>query len=136
MVSEPGERLMELVFLALDHGVDSVRNSGPLIPFLLTEGDKKDLQRFVTERLEEGVARAQEAASSLDADTQAYAIAHDGYITVEGARYDAILVEAAERGSPTGFLFAQRYKPKKGIFSNLKTIGNALFLGEAEQRFQ
>lgn len=133
--SEPTENLMELVFLALDHGIDSVRSGSPLIPFFMTEGDEKKLQRFAAERLEEGVAKAQEAASSLDAATQAYAIAHDGYITVEGTKYDAILVEAAERGSPTGFVFAQRCRPKKGLFRGLKTIGNVALLGEAEQRF-
>ena len=129
------KNLMELVFLALEPRIDSVRSGGPLIPFLITEGDEKKLQRFAAERLEEGVAEAQAAASSLDAATQAYAIAHDGYITVEGTKYDAILVEAAERGSPTGFVFAQRYRPKKGLFRGLKTIGNAASLGEAEQRF-
>lgn len=135
-MNQPSESLAALMFLALDHGVDSVRGGGPLIPFLMTEGREKKLQRFVTERIEQGLAKAQQAASSLNATTSSYAIAYDGYITVEGAKYDAIMVEAAERGATTGFLFAQRYKPKKGFFSRFKTIGNAAFLGEATQRFE
>ena len=133
---QPSEKLMGLIFVALDHGVDSVRGGGPLVPFLMTEGREKKLHRFVTERLEEGLAKAQEAASSLDATTSSYAIAYDGYVTLEGAKYDAVLVEAGERGAATGFLFAQRYKPTKGLFSRFRTVGNAALLGEAEQRLK
>jgi len=134
-MGEPSVSLMELIFLALEHGLDSVRGGGPLAPFLVTDGRERNLERFVTERLEDGLARAQEFASSLDAATTAYAIAYDGYVTVEGTKYDAILVEAAERGSPTGFLFAQPYKPKKGFLSRFKIIGDTVFLGEAGKRF-
>ena len=85
---------MELVFFALDHGINSIRGGGPLIPFLITQGRERNLMRFVTERLEYGVKKAQEAAASLDATINQYAIAYDGYLTIEGTKYDAILVEA------------------------------------------
>ena len=50
------EEFADLVFFALDHGVDSVRaSSGPLIPFVVVEQDgKRELHRFATQRLEEG----------------------------------------------------------------------------------
>jgi hypothetical protein len=132
---EPSESLMELIFLALDHGIDCVKEEGSLIAFLIEESQDRTLHRFVTDRIEAGLVKAQQFAGSLDANTKKYAIGYDGYITIEGTKYDAILVEAAERGAPTGFRFAQRYRPKKGLFSRFKIIGNAAFLGEAEQRF-
>jgi hypothetical protein len=131
------EKFADLVFLALDHAVDSVRTSGgPLIPFLLVEQDgKRDLQRFVTERLEEGPQRAREAVAALPQSATAYAIAYDGFITVEGTKFDAILVEASERGRPAGVRMAQRYTPKKFLRS-FHTIGNPVLLGECESLLQ
>ena len=132
---EPSEKLMELIFFALDHGMNCVRESTTLIPFLVTQGEERNLERFVTERIEDGLTKAQKAASTLDTTINQYAIVYDGYITIESTKYDAIFVEAAERGVQTGFRFAQRYSSKKGLPSRFKTIGNAVFLGEAEQRF-
>jgi hypothetical protein len=127
------EKFADLVFLALDHGVDSVRGSGgPLTPFVVVEQDgKRELHRFATERLEEGQQRAREAIAALPPSATAYAMAYDGYITVQGTKFDAILVEASERGRPTGVRMAQRYTPKKFLRS-FQTIGNPALLGECE----
>jgi hypothetical protein len=127
------EKFADLVFLALDHGVDSVRASGgPLTPFIVVEQDgKRELHRFATERLEEGQQRAREAVAALPPSATAYALAYDGYITVQGTKFDAILVEASERGRPAGVRMAQRYTPKKFLRS-FQTVGNPALLGECE----
>lgn len=136
-MNEPNPKLMDVIFLALDHGVDSVRASdGPLTPFAVTEGSKRELTRFAAEQLEEAVARARAFVAQASLETSFYAIAHDGYITVEGQKFDAILVEGGERGTPKALLFAQRYAPKKGFFGKFKTLGNAAFIGEAENRLK
>ena len=124
---------MELVFVALDHGIDSVTEGGPLIPFALTEtGDGRDLTRFATETLEEGQARARDHVRAAGADRAA--IAYDGYLTVEGDRNDAIFVQAQERGESDSVLFAQRYRPG-GRFKKFTTIGNAAFVERGESLF-
>jgi hypothetical protein len=127
------EMFADLVFFALDHGVDSVRaGGGPLTPFVVVEQDgKRELHRIVTERLEEGPRRAKEAVAGLPSSATAYAVAYDGYITLEGTRFDAVLVEASERGRPAGVRMAQRYAPKK-LFRRFKTVGNPALLGECE----
>jgi hypothetical protein len=127
------EKFADLVFLALDHGVDSVRASGgPLIPFIVVEKDgKRAIHRFVTKRLEEGPQRAREAIAALPPNAGAYALAYDGYITVQGTKFDTILVEASERGRPTGVRMAQRYAPKK-LLRSFQTVGNPALLGECE----
>ena len=124
---------MELVFVALDHGIDSVTEGGPLIPFALTEtSDGRDLSRFATETLEEGQARARDHVRAAGADRAA--IAYDGYLTVEGDRNDAIFVEAQERGEGYSVMFAQRYRPG-GRFKKFTTIGNAAFVERGESLF-
>ena len=130
---EMSQEFADLVFLALDHGVDSVRESGgPLIPFVMfVNNDELMLQRFATERLEEGPEQAREAIAALPASVMAYALAYDGYITIEGTKFDAILVEASERGRPAGVRMAQRYSIKKSLQS-FQTVGNPALLGKCE----
>jgi len=124
------EELIELVFAALDHGIDSVREGGPLIPFVLAESaEGRDLTRFASETLEEGHAQARRHAGSSGADR--VAVAYDGYLTVEGERSDAVFVEAQERGTEASVVFAQRYRPG-GRLRRFSTIGNAAFAGDGE----
>lgn len=124
------EELVDVVFAALDHGIDSVRDGGPLIPFVLAEDPEgRSLTRFAAETLEEGQAQAREHAGSSDAAR--IAIAFDGYLTVEGERSDAILVEAQERGTDSSVIFAQRYRPG-GRLRKFSTVGNAAFTGRGE----
>ena len=52
------DELMDLVFAALDHGIDSVRGGAPLTPFVIKEDAAgRSLARFVAATLEEGQAR-------------------------------------------------------------------------------
>jgi hypothetical protein len=133
---EMSQQFADLVFLALDHGVESVREGGPLIPFIIFErSGERTLERFVAELLEQGEAHARQALANLPAEVTAYAFAYDGYLTVEGTRTDAIYVEASERGRAAGVRLAQRYTPKEGSRS-LQTIGNAAFVGEIETQFK
>ena len=56
MGNEYSQELIDLAFAALDHGIDSVREGGPLIPFVMSEtGSERTLTRFAAEMLEEGL---------------------------------------------------------------------------------
>ena len=130
---EASDELMEVVFAALDHGIDSVREGGPLIPFVLEEAEEgRSLARFAAERLEEGVEQARAHASASRSDR--LAVAWGGYLTVEGERSDAIFVEAQERGTPASLIFAQRYRPG-GRLRRFDVVGNAAFAGPGEGLF-
>ena len=130
---EMSQPFADLVFLALDHGVESVRSSGgPLTPFVVFEQNgKRELHRFAAERLEEGQQRARDAVAASSPSITAYALAYDGFITIQGTKFDAILVEASERDRPLGVRMAQRYTPKKFLRS-FQTVGNPALLGECE----
>jgi hypothetical protein len=132
---QPTPELFELIRFALDHGIESVKGSGPLIPFLLSTGTgRPTLQRFVADSLDRSREMVQEAADKLAADVERYAIAIDGYLRSEtGERQDAILVEAGQRGEPRAFLFAQRYQPKD-VTQDLQVLGEPALVGESENR--
>ena len=41
---KPSDSLMDLIFLALDHGIDSVREGGgPLVAFMIKQGEERVL---------------------------------------------------------------------------------------------
>lgn len=93
------------MFIGLDHGIESVKASvtGPLIPFTMTEinGERK-LNRLVTDRLEDGL---NEGVKCLKADTLSdYSIiAYDGFLTVDGQKYDAVFVMGFDRKDEIGY---------------------------------
>jgi hypothetical protein len=85
----------------------------------------------VADSLEDSQQHARKAIAELPSTATSYAMAYDGYITIAGTKFDAILVEASERGRPAGVRLAQRYTPKKFLRS-FQTVGNPVLLGECE----
>ena len=85
---EMSKKFADLVFLALDHGVESIRDgNGPLIPFVIFEQDgKRELHRYAAERLEDCARHAREAIASLPSNVTAYAFAYDGFSSQFRAR--------------------------------------------------
>jgi hypothetical protein len=129
---EASEMLLSLMFAALDHGIDSVRLGGPLIPFVMIQrGEERGLTRFVSELLEDAVAEARKYIAENAATLQAYALTVDGYFTINEHKFDAILVEGEERGSGFALQFAQRYTPFDGD-TPLETIGNAAYISKLD----
>lgn len=125
-MSETSVEMNDLMFAALDHAVASIEEAGPLVPFAMTinKGGDKKLTRFALELLEQGLEAAQAHIHGEKDNIKAYAIAWDGFITIEGNKWDCVLVEAGELGTEQGVLLAQRYE-KKGLFKEKNLpVGN------------
>ena len=122
------EELIDLIFMGADHGIDSMKVSKTLIPFIITgtEG-KREIERFVTERIEDGKKKAEAQLKNQKVKPDRVIIVYDGYITVENKKYDAIIVKGFVKSQKQGYILAQRYKPKS-FLKPLKTIGNLAFL--------
>jgi hypothetical protein len=101
---------------AVEYALGSIEDmQGPLIPFTFVLDANADLRerklvltRFASETLEEGLAAAQ-ASIVPSADTSMYAIAWDGYATVDKVKYDAVLIETGESGKEDAAVHAQPY---------------------------
>lgn len=128
---QPSEELVNVIFEALDHGLGSIDNgAGPLVPFLLKETDGKgEIHRFVTERLEDGVAEARKAAREAVRSADFVTIAWDGYLRTDGGntKEDAIFVAAADSSEGPTFTFCQRYK-YKADGKTLELVGNPAYV--------
>ena len=116
-VSETSIEMNDLMFAALDHAVASIEESGPLVPFTmtLTKVGEKKLTRFALDLLEQGLEAARTHVRLEKVNIQAYAIAWDGFVTIDGKKWDCVLVEAGEQSNDQGVLLAQRYE-KRGFF--------------------
>ena len=132
---EASRELGDLLFFAVDHGVESIRDGGPLIPFVVVEiGGERRLTRFAAERLEEGVAQAAAFANAQLREVDRCALAWDGYITIPGdERRDAIYVEGTERGRTNSVVLGQRYLPRRRL-RKFTTIGNPALLQDSPRR--
>lgn len=111
--SGPSPEVEALASFALTHAVRSiVPEGGPLVPFCLLEGADggRSLNRFVGD-LGESVERAREHVRTSGAVRAA--VAWDGYLTVDGVRGDALLVEASDAGR-SSVVLAQRYSAVPG----------------------
>ena len=125
------DQLTDLAFAALDHGIESVRDGGPLIPFVMTEGaDGRSLRRFAAVSLEQALGEAVVYVRARRDETGTrHALAYDGYLTVDGSRSDAIYVEAVEPGGTEVMVLAQRYRPKRAL-RKFETIGRPALVPE------
>lgn len=137
---DPSESFADLFFTAIDHGFRSIEDgSDPLIPFTLTVSTdgRRALQRYYTGELQESVAQAQASITPDLPDVIMYAIAWDGYVTIDGERTDAIFVEAGEASDPRGVLFVQRYRHvRKGLLRKkaCERIGNPALIDHPPSR--
>jgi hypothetical protein len=100
---------MDVAFLALDHGVAIVADGAQLSPFaVVEEGKERTLVRAHDDKLDGGLAWLRQHIRDRS-ELERAAVAFDGFLTVDGRRAEAVLVEASERGSEW-LVLAQRYE--------------------------
>jgi hypothetical protein len=131
MGNEYSQELIDLAFAALDHGIDSVRESGgPLIPFVMKEsGADRSVDRFASDLLEEAVAQAIAHVQAVRGQPGTrHVLAYDGFLTLPtGERFDAIYAEGVEADSAVVMGLAQRYRPKRAL-RRFEAVGNPMLL--------
>lgn len=126
-------QMADLIFLCLDHGLPSLEGADHLIPFVISEqqGSRK-IQRFAASMLESALQQARtEAQRRIRKRAEMVVLAYEGYCRVDGARYDAVMVEGFGSNVPNAVVFAQRYQ-RRSERDKLRPIGNPAFLGRTE----
>lgn len=100
-------------FLAA-HAVWCVSDGEMLIPLIgfETPDGKRQMHRFIADRVEDGVREGQERlASNPDKATRAVLI-YDGFVNLSTGKVDALLVDIRDYGSPSrSLLMAVPYRP-------------------------
>jgi hypothetical protein len=125
------EQLLELIFSAAEEGMNMLQQNA-LVPFaLVMRKEGVSLQRFTAPDSDEALEKAEANLRESDAEVLGYALVYDATIEMENSEYDALLIEAAERGAENAYRFAQRYQPAT-VKMPPYTIGQVAYLGEAE----
>jgi hypothetical protein len=132
-------KLNDITFMAIDHGIHSIADGHePLIPFVIIEksGGERVLARFVTDRIEDGSEKSKRYIEENKAGIERYAIAWDGFVTIEGEKWNAILVESGDRFQEKGYLMCQRYAQKGLIKKKSEPFGNPALIGKPNSRIK
>ena len=125
----PSDAARALAAFGLQHAIASIRRGGPLIPIVLSETESsRDLDRYLSDRLEDSVEAARVGASTSAADR--VVLLYDGYLTRDGVRTDAIFAESHERGDDVSQVFARRYGTG-GLLRRVRPTGELVELGTA-----
>ena len=93
------------------------------------------LRRYVTDRIEEGVAAVDEHLVDLASGDEPWdgaCAAWDGYLNAEGRRTDAVFARATD---PTGaeVVLAQRYEVRGLVRKTARRVGNPALVGDTRQ---
>jgi hypothetical protein len=99
-------------------------NMSPCLAF--TKDGKINFEGYATTATDQSIAMARKRAAQQPAEVEFAAVAYDGYVSHQNEKKrDAILIEAHQRGLPTGFIFGQCYARQ--------TDGKAVRSGELEE---
>jgi hypothetical protein len=98
---------------ALRHGMAQVARGEPFEPFLFTQAETLELQRFHYPTAEAAEEAGQQRAAGLPGTVLACAWVYDAFITSveDEARTAAVMAIVSERGIAEARVFAQRYAP-------------------------
>lgn len=127
---EVSEAMWERIQMGLELGFAAVGDADAFAPYAVFRLEDEIVSLvYAADGIDEALTLARSdirKRGALD-----YALGYDGRITFEGEKYDAIVIEAAERGMRFARQFAHRYdrtdepgKPRR--------IGRAIYLGEVE----
>lgn len=119
------ESVSDLALIALEQAMAARQGAPDFAPFVLIEsGGHCYVRSFAAN---DTVVEQACAFLARDSDTETYALAYDGTVTVEGTPFDAILVIAGEPGAGDAFVFTQRYD---GAASPIALIGDPALIGQ------
>jgi hypothetical protein len=112
LAAGPSVRLRQFAQKAVGLAFDFGRNrESPVAPFLLLLREGKTLlESYEFIEGQKAVIAARRRAADQPPETECLALVCDAYLTVEGERSDAFLVDVHERGAPTSYRFGQRYR--------------------------
>ncbi|SDK04636.1 hypothetical protein [Streptomyces indicus] len=135
-LDDASEELLALAFAALDHATGSLQETKgqQLTTFVLLDyADGRKLVRCRADTFERETEIAREQLRAAGPDCLRYALAHDGYFTVDQERHDAVIVQAWENDGTPGLQFAQRYATRRRkLRLTCETVGHPAFAGEVE----
>jgi hypothetical protein len=106
------ERACELAGFFAAHAVWCVSDGEVLIPIFASNGpgEKRQMDRLVTDRLEDGVAKGRERLDGNHHGAEVAVLIHDGFVSLPTGRTDALLVDIRDYQSNSALSLAVPYR--------------------------
>lgn len=127
--------LQELVAAALERGFEEYGNGKhDLVPFAMTEDDDGSVgsHTFASDTLDEAIHLARNHVRRHAGGISRYAIVTTGFVSINGKRRSAMLVEAGEVGGEIVITAAQPFKRKGVIRKRIKRFSDLAIFGRSE----
>ncbi|HME19428.1 MAG TPA: hypothetical protein VKF15_06825 [Nitrososphaerales archaeon] len=125
-------KLLKLMLFALNEACKEIARTGGQTPLAVIETPTGQyIQGFTGKRLEFEYEEARQALLTAPSDAERYALAWAGYLTLQGIRYETVLVGGGERGKARGATMGQRYKQHLPEV-RFQPIGNPTILGPGD----
>ena len=125
---EVSQDLQQFIILALGVGIDNLRKQGSLIPMVLSLRGEEIALSVIDVAAGEVMKAAAEHVAGLSPKPDSYALLFDGKMNVDGEVFQAVIVQAGERGSEHGHTVYQQYD-----FKTHEVVGRPEYAGQAEQ---
>ena len=106
------ERATELAGFFAAYAVWCVSDGAVLTPIVASNGpgDKRQMDRIVTERLEDGVAKGREWLHANHHGAELAVLVYDGYMPLPGGKTDALFLEIHDYGQGTTLSMGVPYR--------------------------
>jgi len=125
---DASSELKELILLASGMGLENLQEQGSLLPMLITVKDSEYTLVVIAEDGGDTLGMAARHVAELSNGTGSYALIFDGRLTIDDVSFQAVIVQAGERGSGHGHMVFQRYEPV--IYG---AVGDPEYGGQVEQ---
>ena len=125
---DASEELKELILLASGMGLGNLQEQGSLLPMLISVKDSEYALVVIAEHGGDALGMAARHVAELPDGTSSYALILDGRLTIDDESFQAVIVQAGERGSDHGHMVFQRYEPATNA-----AIGDPKYGGQVEQ---
>jgi hypothetical protein len=125
-------KLLKLMLFALNEACKEIARTGGQTPLAVIETPAGQfIQGFKGKRLEFEYEEARQALLTAPSEAERYALAWAGYLTLQGVRYETVMIGGGERGKPRGATMGLRYKQQLPEV-RFQPIGNPKILGPGD----
>lgn len=123
-VDETNKELIKFILDCINVGINTIEKGETFSPFIITEIDgERRIQPLTGKNNDEVTQAAFEIIKNLNKTPDYLALGYKGILgDKEGIKNDAIMIKGYDKNLKEGFVFGQRYQPKK-MFKKFQTIG-------------
>jgi hypothetical protein len=120
--------LQEFIVLTLGLGLENLKESGVLIPMIVSVKDNEYTLCVLAGDNISAVEQGANYLSSLPSDPDRYAVMFIGQIAYGNSQSSAVVAHLGERGQPYGHTAIQAYDPE-----TFSALGQPQYFGQADQ---